>query len=173
MFRANLAVSAAGTGADEVGPEPFAIMAHPTDAPCRHAGHHGESRHVVGHHRARGDEGMLAQGMTADNRGVGADRRSALDQCGTELVLALDLSARIVDIGEDAGRAAEDPVLEGDALVDRDIILDPAAREDVDEVPNVGTRSNLAWFIDISRFMDLHVRVGATLLCSRRSGLPS
>ena len=36
-----------------------------------------------------------------------------------ELVLALDLGARIVDVGEDAGRAAEHAILQLDAVVEQ------------------------------------------------------
>src|SRR5204862_6210092 len=102
------------------------------------------------------------------------DRSAALDQCRAELVLALDAGPRIVDVGEYRGGAAEHPIFEGDALVNRDIVLDfaavadrhvgtghdilaqraipadPGTRQNVDEVPNPGAGTDLAGLIDIS-----------------------
>ena len=63
---------------------------------------------------------------------VGADRRAAPDEGRAELVLALDLGARIVDVGEHAGRPAEHTLLERDALVEADVVLDLAAVADND-----------------------------------------
>jgi hypothetical protein len=60
---------------------------------------------------------VLAERVPAHDRRIGADRRSALNPCGAELVFAFDLGARIVDIGEDARRAAGYAVFERDALV--------------------------------------------------------
>ena len=58
---AGLAIAASGFGADEVGTQPLAGMAHPADAPRRHARHQGEGRHVPRHHRAGGDEAVFAE----------------------------------------------------------------------------------------------------------------
>src|SRR6478609_9444196 len=70
--------------------------------------------------------------MTAHDRRIGADRRAALHQCRPELVLALDLGARIVDIGEDAGRTAKDAILKRDTFIKRYVVLDLAAIADRD-----------------------------------------
>ncbi len=47
-----------------------------------------------------------------------------LDQGRTDLVHFYDFRARVVDVGKDHGRAAENTVLEGDAFEDRYVVLD-------------------------------------------------
>ena len=167
-------------------------MAHPADAPGRHTGHQRERRDIGGHDRASGDEGVLADDMTADDRGVGSDRRAALDQRRAEFVLALDAGPRIVDVGEYRGGAAEHPVFEGDTLVDRDIVLDlaavadrhvgtshdilaeraipadPGTRQNMNEMPNAGAGTDLARLVEISRFVHLHARKRSRLWSRRR-----
>src|SRR5207248_8809780 len=90
------------------------------------------------------------------------------------------LSPRVIDVGEDAGRSAKNPVLERHALVQTDIVLDlavvadddvgpndnvltnravstdPDAREDVGEVPDTASGTDLDLVVDICRFMNLH-----------------
>ena len=71
-----------------------------------------------------------ADRMAADDGRVGADGRAAADEGRAERVLALDLGTRIVDVGEHAGRPAEHTLLERDALVERDVVLDLAGVAD-------------------------------------------
>ena len=110
--------------------------------------------------------------MTADDRRIGADRRAAFHQCRPELILALDFGARVVDIGEDAGRTAKDAILERHAFVERHVVLDLAAiadrdvrachdilperaiaadarvRQDMHEMPDARSRTDLARLVD-------------------------
>src|SRR4029077_15150168 len=64
--------SAGGTGGRPARDrEPLAALAHPADAPGRHADHQPVGRHVRRNHGARPDEGELAQGGAADDGRVG------------------------------------------------------------------------------------------------------
>src|SRR4051794_34998553 len=159
-------------------------MTDPADARRRHAGHQREIRHVLGHHRARGDEGVGTDGMAANDRRVRADGRAAADEGRAKRVLALDLGTRSVDVGEHAGRPAEHTLLERDALIEADVVLDlagvadndvgadhdvlpdgyvapdPHAAEDVAEVPDLRAFADLDRPIDIDRLVDLHPRIG-------------
>ena len=98
-----------------------------------------------------------------------------------KLALALDFGARIVDVGEDAGRSTEHAILKCHALVDRDIVLnlamsadrhiradddvlaDHAVRTDLDRAKNVAEmpdRRVVADFdaiIDVDRLMNASV----------------
>ena len=87
--------------------------------------------HILGHDRARADEAILAERMTADDRGVGADAGAASDRRGAEFILARHVGARIVDVGKDAARAAKDVVGKLDAVIERDVVLDLAAVADL------------------------------------------
>lgn len=75
---------------------------------------------------------MPADGDAAKDRAVGPERGALPDQ-GLLIELGADLgilAAGILDVGEDGRRAAEDVILEGHALVDRNVVLD------LDEVPD-------------------------------------
>ena len=105
-------------------------MADPADASSRHASHQGEGRNVLRHHGASGDEAIFAERSAAYDGGVGSDCGAALHQGRPELVLALDLSARVHDVGKDTGGPAEDTILQGDAGVYANVVLDLAAIAD-------------------------------------------
>ena len=69
--------------------------------------------------------------VAADDRGVGADRtRSAARASRRTRGDATTCARGLTDVGEDRGRPDEDVVLERDALVEADVVLDlaPAAR---------------------------------------------
>src|SRR5260221_3851864 len=102
-------------------------MAHPADLPRRIAGDQRMRGNIVGDDRSGGDEAVASQAVSADDGGVRTDRRAAADDGGTEFVFALDIGARIVHVGEDAGRSAENVVPENDALIETYIVLDLAA----------------------------------------------
>src|SRR5260370_1280376 len=127
---------------------------------------------------AGAEEGVLAEGHAADDRGVGADRAAALHEGRPVLVAARDVAARIEDVREHAGGSAEHVVLEGHALVDRDVVLDlhvvPDPRaghddhvlsqiaaladhgtgHDVAEVPDLGAATDARPVVDVARGMD-------------------
>src|SRR5207248_891269 len=74
---ASFPITAPRARAGEVGPEPFAVMTYPADAPGRHTGHQREGRDIRGHHGAGGDEGVLADRVAADDgRGARCGCRS-------------------------------------------------------------------------------------------------
>ncbi len=79
------AIALAGARADEIVAEPFAGLADPADPARRIANDERVSRHLLGHDRARADEGIFADIVAADDRGIGADRGAAADPrgCGT------------------------------------------------------------------------------------------
>ena len=66
---------------------------------------------------------MLSNSVTANDGRVSADGSPLSDQGRFKLVFSWYMTPGIGDIGEDAGRAAEDVVLQGYPLEDGDIIL--------------------------------------------------
>ena len=70
--------------------------------------------------------------MSADNGCIGAHRRAAADGCPPEFVLPVHIGSRIIDIGENATRAAEDIVGEFHPLENRDVVLNLATTSDAD-----------------------------------------
>ena len=92
----------------------------------RHAGHQRVGRHVLRDHRAGRDEAYSPSVWPQTIVALAPIVAPRLTSVGRNSDFALDLGARVVDVGEDAGRAAEHAVLEGHALIDRDIVLDLA-----------------------------------------------
>ena len=144
-------------------------------------------RHVPGHDRAGPDERVGPDLLAADDGCVGADGRAAPHGRRPELVLALDFRARIVDVGEDAGGAAEDAVLQDHAFIQRHVVLylaavphddvranhdvlpddavppHPAVPHEVAEVPDPGSSADVARFVHVSALVDLHGGMHAAL----------
>src|SRR5690606_20132995 len=75
-----------------------------------------------------------ADGHATDDGAVGAEGGALLDQGVAVFTFALDQRARVVDVGEDHARAAEHAFFQGDAVVDRDVVLDLAVVADDDLV---------------------------------------
>ena len=50
---------------------------------------------------------------------------------GTDLIHFADFSPEVVDIGKDHGRTAENPILQGHALIDADVVLNLAVVADL------------------------------------------
>jgi hypothetical protein len=90
------------------------------------AGDDGVGGDVFGDDGAGGDERALVQRDAADDGGVGADAGAALDVGGGVVGAGVAgvLAAGGLDVGEDHAGAAEDVVLEDDAFVDADVVLD-------------------------------------------------
>src|SRR6185312_1251381 len=173
-------VPLAGSRADEITAKPFARPAHPADPARGITGHQREGRDILRHHGAGADEAVLTQAVTADDRRIGADARTASNRCAAKLVLARDIRAGIVDVGEYATRAAEDVGAKLHAVIDRHVVLDLAAvanpdvradhdvlpdravladrggRKDVAEVPDLRATAHPRAVVDIARFMDQH-----------------
>src|SRR5690606_25994675 len=78
------------------------------------------------------DHRVLADRDAAQDRRVGTDRGPLAHEGARELVLALDVGTRVLDVGEHAGRTEEHVVLERDAVVDRHVVLDATAVTDPD-----------------------------------------
>jgi hypothetical protein len=123
------------TRTDQVIPETLACPAHPSDPPRRISHHQREIRDIPDDNGARADETEHAKRMATYHRRIGSDRSPLADRRGPEFILAQDVGARIVDVGEHATRTAKHVVGELDAGIDRDIVLDFASFAD----PNVGT----------------------------------
>ena len=102
----------------------IAAGAHPADDSRRIADHEREIRHIPCDDGAGTHECILSDRDAADDRAVRTQGRSAPDQSRPQLVHPADLAARIVNIGKNHRRAAEDVVFEGDAFIDRYVILD-------------------------------------------------
>src|SRR5512134_1445269 len=81
-------------------------------------------RHVFGHHRTRAHERVFSNGDPADNGGVGANGGSMFHQGPAKLVSTYNLGTRVPYVRENAGGPAKNAVLELDAVVDRNIVLD-------------------------------------------------
>ncbi len=99
-------------------------LAHPTDLSSGVADHQGMVGDTFRHDDAGADEGVLADGVTADDGTVGAQGGTLLDKRGVNLIHRADFRPGIVNVGKDHGRAAEYAVFEGDAFRDGDIVLD-------------------------------------------------
>ena len=103
-----------------------AALAYPTDPSPGVTDHHRVIRYVLGNDCPGADHGIPAYGVAADDYGVSTNRGSPLHQGSLVLRFARDVTARVDDIGEDHARSAEHVVLEGNALVHGDIVLDLA-----------------------------------------------
>src|SRR5256885_7714216 len=156
----------------------LAALAHPADAAGGHAHHEAVRRNVGGHHGACADERVLPERDAAHDRRVGADGRAALHEGGAVLVLARHVAARVHHVREYAGRPAHHAVLEGDAPIDRHVVLDlhvvPDARaghdhdvlpeaaaltddgagHDVAEMPDLGVLADPGAGVDVAGFVD-------------------
>ena len=135
-------------------------------------------RHVVGDDGSGTYHGVLAHVPATDDGAVGSQRCAAPDARLAKLALALDKSARIDDVGEYHRGATEHVVLQGDALVDGDVVLyfaavanlhvaiyvyvlpdiaarsDARAGHDVAEMPYGRLFADVYGWIDLGRFVD-------------------
>src|SRR5262249_26127068 len=120
----SLAVPRAVPGTHEIGTQPLAAAAHPTDTPRRYAHHQCKVANILCHHRSGGHEGIGSDRMAAEDRGVGPDRCAASDDGTFEFSSARNERTGINHICEDTARAAEHILFENDAFVDADVVLD-------------------------------------------------
>jgi len=181
------AISLLGPGADQICTENIARAADPADTTRRHADHQSMIGNIFCNDGTCTDGAIASECISADDRGVGADRGATSHQGRSILIFALDFGAGRQDIGEDAGRATEHALLERHALVNADIVLDftvvanfnvrphhdilpqgavaadPGARKDVAEVPNSRAFADFAALINIGALMNLHLILPARL----------
>ena len=103
--------------------ERMAVTGDPAALPAGDS--HDESivGNVFGDNGTSGDEAITTQGDAADDGGVRSDAGAPADQGGLVKAATADLGAGIGDVGQDAGGAKEDIVLNGRAGVDGDVVL--------------------------------------------------
>ena len=154
--------------------EPLSTFTNPPDPSGRDTSHQGIIFYIAGNYGAGRDQGAAANGMAADDGGVGADRSAFPNQRPDVLAVGWKVRPRRIHIGKDAGRTAEHVVLQLNAFVNGDIVLnadpvpdpdagshihilpqrtipaDDSPRLDVAKVPDPGTCANLGTFIDIT-----------------------
>ncbi len=94
------------------------------------------------------DEGVLSQGYSADDGGVGTDCGSFFYQRRPSLIHFPHFRPRIVHICKNHGRTAEDSILKGHALVNRNVVLNLAV------APNCNIRANDNVLTDVTFFAD-------------------
>ena len=80
-------------------------------------------RDIFGDHRASTYESISANIIAADDGSIGTNGGSLFDQSGLEFVLAGYLTPGVNNIGESAGGTAEDIILQGYSLKDRDTVF--------------------------------------------------
>ncbi len=91
------------------------------------ADHEGEGSHGVRNDTAGADKGIFTNLIATDNSDIGTDRRTAVHHRRAIFTLAGDERAGIDNVGEDSRWANEDIILEGHAIINRDIVLNLAA----------------------------------------------
>src|SRR5688572_7548612 len=150
--------------------------------------------HVARDDAARADDAEASERHAADDRRVGADGSAAPHERAAVLVLALDVASRVDHVREYHRGPAEHVVLEDDARVDRDVVLDldvvadDASRRDHDVLADVAARADsrvahhvaevpdLRAVADLGRRVDdrrLVGKVALRLLRFRHAALPN
>src|SRR4029077_19130571 len=81
-------------------------------------------RNVLGDNRAGADEGIFADCSSANNGGICAETCTTSDQGALVFIFPVDVASRVVDICEDHRRTTKNVVLELNARVQRNVILD-------------------------------------------------
>jgi len=98
-------------------------LAHPADGACWIADHQGMVGDIFRHDGTGADEGVLADGVTADDGAVGAKGCAFLNEGGSCLIHFPDFCSGVVDVGKNHRGATEYAVFEGDAFIDGDVVL--------------------------------------------------
>ena len=111
----------------------FAALAHPANLPGRDPHHKCMIRNVSGDNSACSDKGILADGVSADDGAVGAQGCAAFDQGSAIFMLARNVAARVIDVGEHHAGAAKHVIFQRYRVVNTDIVLhfDVAADDDI------------------------------------------
>jgi len=86
------------------------VAAHPAGLLRGNALHERVVGHVLRDDRARGDECVAADRVSADDRGVRADRRASPNHVLLVERMPVHLRAWVRDVRKDAGRAEEDVI---------------------------------------------------------------
>ena len=104
--------------------ESAAVDGHPADGLRWDTGDQGVVRHVRSDHCTGRDKAMPTQGHAAPNGGICSHGGALLDQGGLVFASSVDGAARVSHVGEHARRPEERVILDGDALVEADVVLD-------------------------------------------------
>lgn len=138
----------------------------------------GKVGNILRNHRPSTDKGILADGMTTDNSGIGANGGPLFNQGRLKFVSSRYVAAGTDDIGEGAGRTAKNVVFQSHSLKYRHIVLylhvvpypNPLAHEtvlsdnaipadsyaghNVREMPYFRLLTNLAWLLNQAGLVD-------------------
>ena len=112
-------------------------FAHPPDLPGRNAGHQGVIFHIRGHDGTGSNQGAAPYRVTAHNRAIRAERCAFAHARTRVNSVHREVRPRSIYIRENTGRTAEDMVLDLDALVNGDIVLDPDPVADADVIRHI------------------------------------
>ncbi len=170
--------------------ELFAICAHPAGLSCGKTDDERVGLHVLGYNRACSNERELSDCSAGDDRTIRAECCPAANEGWPVLVLTRHKTSGIYDVCKHHRRSAEDALLESDAVIYRDIVLNLASisdknsmsykdvlpkrdafansrsRTDMYEVPDAATVANLGALI----YDGARVRKVVHLIISRRGG---
>ena len=119
------------------------------------ADHQGVVGDILGNYSAGTDEGVLADGVAANNGAVGAECCAFFYERGTDLVHFSDFRSRVVDVGKNHRRAAEDAAFQGDTFIDADVVLDLAFVADDCVGANDDVLADVAVFTDVGAGEDV------------------
>jgi len=117
----------------------LAAGAHQADLFGGVADHQGMVGDIFGHDGAGADEGVLTDGIAADNGAIGTECRALLNKCWPYLIHFTDFRPWIIDVGKDHGGSAKNAVFQRYAFIDADIVLNFALVADF----GVGTDNNV------------------------------
>jgi len=119
---------------------------HPANLNSGNTKHQGEGGNIFGNHRSGTDHAMLAQGIAADDGGIGTDGRTSFDQRrNPKLSSALGKQRpRGKVIGKNAGGTAKNPLLQSYPTVDGDVVLELAVVADKDITADEAVLPNAA-----------------------------
>ncbi len=170
-----LVVGEAGLGAGGVAGgikmEAMPVAAHVALETAGDAEDEAVVRHICGDDGACGDEGVAAEGDAADDGGIGSDGGTAADPGFLIKRTADDLGAGIGDVGEDAGGAEEDIVLDVGAAVDGDVVLDFDVLADGDAVCDHGVLAEGAVGTDFGTAADVGEVPDAGVIADDSTGI--
>src|ERR1043166_1253419 len=168
---ARFAISLSRSGTDQVLAQAVAAPASPADLPRRDAHNQGMGRYVARHDAAGPNHGVFPDPMAANDGGIGPDGSAALHQRGPEFILPAHMSAGVQYIGKHHTGSAKHVILERNAVEDRDIVLNLAAAADRDirsdhhvlsdhaPFPDPAAGENVGEMPDLGAATDLHPRI--------------
>lgn len=135
--------------------EAFAALAYPTYLTGRNPSHQSVVLYVSGHHRASAYQGAAADGMAAHDRAVRAERCAFAHARTRVNPVHREVRPRGIHVSEHTGRSAEYVVIQLNALVYRDVVLDADTVAYTDITAYVDVLSERAVRSDLRTFLDM------------------